>query len=184
MFLTSITNIFATSGSGSGSASPSYILHWRWRKIKNTALASWETQLKWIWIWYIVTGKEANTLCFEGDLKLFGKRETNRLEVSTPPPTHTPTQRKVQHRGKHAFLFVCLGQRRLVPKNYYCQASGNRWLPRIRIEWETSVLGTNQLKRDIFSAHVNDRPDHGITSITASTMESSQMPIYQGRTNN
>jgi hypothetical protein len=39
-----------------------------------------------------VTGKEANTLGFECDLKLFGKRQTNRLEVATPPPTHTPTQ--------------------------------------------------------------------------------------------
>jgi hypothetical protein len=37
-------------------------------------------------------GEEANTFSFESDLKLFGKRETNRLEVATQPPTHTPTQ--------------------------------------------------------------------------------------------
>jgi hypothetical protein len=41
---------------------------------------------------YIVTGEEANTFGFESDLKLFSKRQTNRLEVATPPPTHTQEQ--------------------------------------------------------------------------------------------
>ena len=41
---------------------------------------------------FSLMGEEANTFSFESDLKLFGKRETNRLEVATPPPTLTPTQ--------------------------------------------------------------------------------------------
>jgi hypothetical protein len=79
-------------------------------------------------------GEEANTFSFESDLKLFGKRETNRLEVATPPPTHTPTQRKVQQPRNMLPPFACLCQRRLVPNDYCCQASGNRQLPRIRID--------------------------------------------------
>jgi hypothetical protein len=73
-----------------------------------------------------VKGEEANTFGFESDLKLFGKRETNRLEVATPPPTHTPTQRKVQVWRNMLTLFVCFCQRCLVLNNYCCQASGNR----------------------------------------------------------
>jgi hypothetical protein len=98
----------------------------------------------------IVTGEEANTFGFESDLKLFGKRETNRLEVATPPPIHTPTQRKVQHRRNMLTLFVCFSslitivvKRQGIVKLLGLGSYGKRrsW------DCQMSVLGTNQLLR-------------------------------------